>query len=449
MSIYHCSISNVSRASGSSACATLSYIQGGKIYEERTQKTYSYGRKERVLETGTIIPEYAPKEYQNPSVLFNAIENYEKTENARTAKKIEVAFPRELDFATQRKVIEDFIRNNLTVEGYCATFAIHNGGKNANPHAHILVANRQINEKGEWNSKRKMEYALDENDKRIPRLDENGQQKTDKNGRKQWVRINAEQNPLDKKLFLSQLREGWAIECNKHLHPEQQIDHRSYEAQGKDQIPTIHEGYASRRMEARGQISDRAEVNRSIRDKNRLIRQITEEAIRLSYEKTQIANEPQNDDKWLREQIQTLLEQAKHLKEESTTLEKKIRAYKDAAKHLITVQRGTALREEATKMFFFSRRKFLKIHKDELGAVEIAKKQLEAYGVHTNVDPEKVMDLVSQKEAEHKKLIKEAEAINERILSLEKQKATLYNREMQNRTREEPRKKRNRDDMEH
>lgn len=277
MAIYHCSISNVSRAKGSSACATLSYISAEKIKEERTAQTYSYGRGERVLEVGTIIPDYAPEEYKEPSVLFNAIENYEKAENARTAKKIEVALPRELDLEKQKEVVESYIRTNLTSEGYCATYAIHNDKENNNPHAHILVANRQINAKGEWSSKRKMVYALDDKGERIPRLDENGQQKTDKNGRKQWVRINAEQNPLDKKEFLNKLREGWAVECNKFLEPEQQIDHRSYEEQGIDQIPTIHEGYASREIEARGGISERAEINREIKEKNSLIKQLSEQ----------------------------------------------------------------------------------------------------------------------------------------------------------------------------
>lgn len=277
MAIYHCSISNVSRAKGSSSCATLSYISAEKVKEERTAQIYSYGRGERVLEVGTIIPEYAPQEFENPSVLFNSIENYEKAENARTAKKIEVALPRELDLTTQKEIVESYIRENLTKEGYCATYAIHNDKENNNPHAHILVANRQINEKGEWSSKRKMEYALDDKGERIPRLDENGQQKTDKNGRKQWVRISAAQNPLDKKEFLQRLREGWAKECNKHLEPERQIDHRSYAEQGKDQIPTIHEGYASREIEARGGISERAEINRDIRERNTLLEKLSEQ----------------------------------------------------------------------------------------------------------------------------------------------------------------------------
>ena len=35
MAIYSCNISNVSRAKGSSSCATLSYISGEKVRDER------------------------------------------------------------------------------------------------------------------------------------------------------------------------------------------------------------------------------------------------------------------------------------------------------------------------------------------------------------------------------------------------------------------------------
>ena len=52
-----------------------------------------------------------------------------------------------------------------------------------------------------------MEYALDENGQRVPIIDkETGQQKVDSRNRKQWKRISAEVNPLDKKETLQGLR---------------------------------------------------------------------------------------------------------------------------------------------------------------------------------------------------------------------------------------------------
>lgn len=268
MAIYHCSISNVSRGKGSSACATLSYISAEKVYDERLDQTYSYGRTERVLEVGTLIPEQAPRSYKEASVLFNSIEKHEKAENARTAKKIVVALPREFDLSMQKEVVEEYIRENLNRNGYCATYAIHNDDDNNNPHAHILVANRQINSKGEWGNKRKMEYVLDEKGERIALLDSNGEQKKDKNGRKQWKRRSAEQNMLDQKEFLKELRASWAQVCNKRLEKAEQIDHRSYAERGIELIPQIKEDYASREMEKRGEVSERAEINRQIRKAN-------------------------------------------------------------------------------------------------------------------------------------------------------------------------------------
>lgn len=277
MAIFHMSISNVSRAKGSSSCASLAYIAASKVYEDRTHQTYSYGRKERVMKVATLLPDGAPTAYADAAQLFNAIEKYEQASNARTAKKIVVALPRELSLDESDEILTDFIRDNLCANGYCATYAIHRDKDGNNPHAHILVANRQINKKGEWSSKRKMEYALDEKGERIPLIDKKtGKQKVDKRNRKQWKRISAEQNPLDKKQFLEQLREAWAVECNKHLSQEDRIDHRSNAARGIDDIPTIHEGYAARAMEARGDVSERMEINRQIRLKNDLIHQFIE-----------------------------------------------------------------------------------------------------------------------------------------------------------------------------
>lgn len=277
MAIFHMSISNVSRAKGSSSCASLAYIAASKVYEDRTHQTYSYGRKERVMKVATLLPDGAPTAYADAAQLFNAIEKHEQASNARTAKKIVVALPRELSLDESDEILTDFIRDNLCANGYCATYAIHRDKDGNNPHAHILVANRQINKKGEWSSKRKMEYALDEKGERIPLIDKKtGKQKVDKRNRKQWKRISAEQNPLDKKQFLEQLREAWAVECNKHLSQEDRIDHRSNAARGIDDIPTIHEGYAARAMEARGDVSERMEINRQIRLKNDLIHQLIE-----------------------------------------------------------------------------------------------------------------------------------------------------------------------------
>lgn len=280
MAIYHLSVSNVSRAGGSKATATLSYITGKRVHDERRDETYDYGRKERVIESHTLLPEGAPAEWCDPERLFNGIETHEKGRTARPAKKIVVALPREFTPAQRVQALEGFIRENLTSDGYAATYAIHKDREGNNPHAHILVANRQIDPKtGDWaRLKQRMEYVLDENGERVPLTDpETGRQKTDKRGRRQWKRRSVSLNPLDRKAKLQSLRESWADTCNALLPETARIDHRNLEDQGSDLEPTIHEGYAARAIERAGGVSERCQTNREIRRSNGLLTAIRHE----------------------------------------------------------------------------------------------------------------------------------------------------------------------------
>ena len=278
MSIYHLNMSNVSRAHGSSSCATLSYISGRAVREERTGQTYSYGRAERVVCTNTMTPDFAPADFRDAAKLFNSIEDFERNENARTAKKIEVALPREFDLKTARSVVEDYIQRNFVNKGYCATYAIHLDKDGNNPHCHILIPNRQIAKDGSWNAKRKMTYALDDRGNRVPLIDpKTGAQKVDSRGRKAWKRINAVANPLDDRQTLKQLRAAWAEVCNERLQPADHIDARSYADQGVEKIPTVHEGYAARAIAEAGGISERVELNKQIREANAELMRIAAE----------------------------------------------------------------------------------------------------------------------------------------------------------------------------
>lgn len=267
MAIYHCSISNVSRAAGSRSTATASYITGEKIHDNELHETYNYGRQERVIEYDTILPPGASDELKNPAELFNSIETFEKKSNARTAKKIEVALPRECTLEQQRTIVKNFIAKNITADNYACTYAIHYDKDNNNPHAHILIANRQLIN-GKWSSKRKTEYALDENGERIPLLDENGIQKRDNKNGKRWKRINVEVNPLDKKEKLQEMRKSWAECCNEFLNDKQRITHLSFKDRNLAEAPTIHEGYSAREIEKRGGISQICKYNRDVKKFN-------------------------------------------------------------------------------------------------------------------------------------------------------------------------------------
>ena len=66
--------------------------------------------------------------------------------------------------------------------------------------------------------------------------------------------------------------EASAVELEKGL--DVRIDHRSYERQGVDLLPTIHEGATVRAMEKKGIRTEKGEFNRWIRATNAVIRDI-------------------------------------------------------------------------------------------------------------------------------------------------------------------------------
>ena len=272
MSYYHMSMSNVSRAAGSSSLATASYITGELIHDEFLEgKVYSYGNKERILEHDIVLPDHTDPKLNNVEALFNSIEQFETGSNARTAKKIVVALPEECDIDTHRKIIKQYIEKNITAEGYACCYALHLNNAGTNPHAHILIANRQIDVlTGTWKkTKYKKEYALDNNGNKIPVIDPTtGKQKLGPRNTKVWKRINVEVNPLDKKEKLQSMRESWAKCCNKYLSADNQITHLSHKERGLITEPTIHEGYYARKIEQEGKISDLCEKNREIKKIN-------------------------------------------------------------------------------------------------------------------------------------------------------------------------------------
>ncbi len=72
-------------------------------------------------------------------------------------------------------------------------------------------------------------------------------------------------------------REQWAVLCNAKFEEKgltKWIDHRSYERQGIDLLPTVHEGPAVRQMEAKGIRTDKGEFNRWIKATNALVQGI-------------------------------------------------------------------------------------------------------------------------------------------------------------------------------
>ena len=264
IAIYHCSIKIVSRGKGKSAVAAAAYRSGEKLTNEWDGLTHDYTKKGGVVHSEILLPAHAPPAFSDRSTLWNSVELSEKSNNAQLAREVEIALPVELSGEEQTRLVREYCSSQFVSKGMIADFNLHDTG-GGNPHAHILLTMRPMDEKGAWLPKSKKEYVLDENGERI-RLP-SGRYKTRKVDLVDWNnRENAEV-----------WRRAWADLANEFLaqnnRPER-IDHRSYERQGIDQLPTVHVGVSATQMEKKGIVTERGELNRNIKAANRILREI-------------------------------------------------------------------------------------------------------------------------------------------------------------------------------
>ena len=94
------------------------------------------------------------------------MEEIEKAGNSQLARELEVALPIELSREEQLRLVREYCSSQFVSKGMCADFNIHDTGS-GNPHAHILLTMRPMDEQGKWLPKSKKEYVLDENGERI------------------------------------------------------------------------------------------------------------------------------------------------------------------------------------------------------------------------------------------------------------------------------------------
>ena len=264
IAIYHCSIKIVSRGKGKSAVAAAAYRSGEKLTNEWDGLTHDYTKKGGVVHSEILLPAHAPPAFSDRSTLWNSVELSEKSNNAQLAREVEIALPVELSREEQTRLVREYCSSQFVSKGMIADFNLHDTG-GGNPHAHILLTMRPLDEKGAWLPKSKKESVLDENGEKI-RLP-SGRYKTRKVDLVDWNnRENAEV-----------WRRAWADLANEYLaqnnRPER-IDHRSHAERGMDELPTVHMGVAASQMEKKGIVTERGELNRSNKAANRILREI-------------------------------------------------------------------------------------------------------------------------------------------------------------------------------
>ena len=311
MAIYHLEAKVVSRGTGRSAVAASAYLSCTNILNDYDGVRHDYTRKKGLVWQDVLLPEFAPPEWKDRGVLWNAVEENEKTKDSRLAREFVPALPIELTPAQWQELLTDFIQNSFVAEGMCADVAIHDPHPPGhNPHAHIMLTVRPLDEQGNWQYKTEKEYLCVRNGEEqgftaaefnAAQADGWEKQYPYKVGRKKvymppseaekhgYERANkhpkntkfGRQNPIAERWNseeqLVEWRKSWADVTNRYLERyghDERIDHRSHADRGLTGQPTIHEGVVARALDKKGIISDRCEINRQIKTDNALLREL-------------------------------------------------------------------------------------------------------------------------------------------------------------------------------
>lgn len=303
MAIYHLEAKVVSRGTGRSAVAASAYLSCSKILNDYDGVQHDYTRKKGLVWQEIFLPEFAPSEWKERGVLWNAVEENEKTKDSRLAREFVVALPIELSEAQWEKLLSDFISGTFVADGMCADVAIHDPyPPGHNPHAHIMLTVRPLDEKGNWQYKTQKEYLCVKNgEEQGFTADEFKAAQTEgwekqyqyKVGKKKvymtasaaeekgYERVSkypkstkyGRQNPIaerwnsEEQLVL--WRAAWADVTNRHLEAaghEERIDHRSHADLGLTEQPTIHEGVVARALERNDLAKQIAELTEDLEE---------------------------------------------------------------------------------------------------------------------------------------------------------------------------------------
>lgn len=321
LAIFHLSAKIISRGKGQSAIASAAYRSGDRLHDDRYDETQDYTNKRFIEHSEIQLPENAPAKYQDRATLWNSVEKAEKAKNAQLAREIEIALPKGITPEQRIQLVHDYIQQTFVDKGMVADWSIHNPqpdkdnpDKPENPHAHIMLTMRSLRSNGSWAPKKTSHYELDKNGQKMPVIDpETGRQKLGAKNQKIWKRVITSTNDWSNPKNVEKWRKAWADECNKYLLPEHQVDHRSYERQGIDRIPTEHEGHYAQELERKHPGSSwKVARNNEIREQNQLrdllIQQWRKIEKAINQLKQRIAKAKNLEEKRINERLRSLAE---------------------------------------------------------------------------------------------------------------------------------------------
>lgn len=317
IAIYHFEAKMISRGTGCSVVAAAAYASCSKIYNDYDGMMHDYTRKHGCVYSEIFLPSNAPPEWQDRTELWNAVEAAEKAKDSRLARELIVALPVEIGLDEWKAILKDFISKQCVNKGMCADVSIHDTDGH-NPHAHILLTMRPIDDKGKWQAKTQKEYLCKRGDEergftaaefktaQADGWEKQYQYKVDKKKlymtpteaeQQGYERVSknpkstryGRQNPIcaewNSEEQVLRWRKAWEGVTNKALEQnsiDARVDCRSFKECGIDEQPTIHEGVSAHIIEQRGGVSERCEMNRQIKADNALLLEIKKQIKKLS-----------------------------------------------------------------------------------------------------------------------------------------------------------------------
>ena len=268
IALFHFHVTQIKRSAGQSAVAAAAYRSGEKLHSDYYGEDSDYTRKGGVVCSEILLPAHAPPEYADRETLWNAVEKVERGKKAQLAYSFDIALQNEFSMEENINLARQFLLEQFVSRGIIVDFAVHSPDKEggiSNPHFHVMCPIRPIEANGKWGNKQRREYVLDENGNRIP----------DRKG--DYVFNAVPTTDWGSPETLEYWRQAWAELCNAKFAEKElpsRIDHRSYERQGVDLLPTVHEGPTVRAMERKGISTEKGDFNRWVKATNAAIRDI-------------------------------------------------------------------------------------------------------------------------------------------------------------------------------
>jgi Ti-type conjugative transfer relaxase TraA len=141
----------VSRTTGGNACRKAAYNKRDSITCQNTGNLYYFKNREGNCYHEVLLPAGADLKFKEASVLWNAVEFFEKRKNSQVCKEFVLALPDdpEITYADRVELTRRFADKYFVLKGVAAQMDVHaphEGDKNW--HSHLLVATRRFSEDG-------------------------------------------------------------------------------------------------------------------------------------------------------------------------------------------------------------------------------------------------------------------------------------------------------------